>query len=159
MDSKLNITVKEKMLLLERSIHLAVGAHKGQFDKAGVPYILHPLRVMSSSGSVFEKIVAVLHDTLEDTTLTRKQLRDEGFPTVVLDALDAVTKNKSENYDEFILRCKNNPVARSVKLLDMRDNCDLFRLQEIEEKHIDMVRKYHRGMKILRDDGFTYITS
>ena len=144
---------------LELSIRLAVNLHAGQFDKAGKPYILHPLRVMNNVNTIEEKIVGVLHDTIEDTELTLDELENLfGFPSNIVEAVNLLTKEKDVSYKEYILKIKNNELARVVKLADMRDNSDLFRLHEVEEKHLKMIKKYHWGMKQLRDDN-KYLTS
>jgi (p)ppGpp synthase/HD superfamily hydrolase len=137
--------------LLEKAIRLAVNAHAGQLDKAGIPYILHPLRVMQAGSTVEEKIVGILHDVLEDTSITEEFLMNEGFPRYIVEAVLSVTKISKEAYEDFIKRCSKNEIGREVKIKDMRDNSDLFRLRDIEEHHIKMIRKYHWGMKILRE--------
>ncbi len=144
--------------LLELAIRLAVSYHAGQFDKAGKPYILHPLRVMNAVNSINEKIVAVLHDTIEDTPLTTTMLYQEGFPLRTIYAIKLLSKNKGEPYKPYILRIKKNDTARSVKIADLRDNSDLFRLHDVEEKHLKMIKKYHWAMKQLRDEN-KYLTS
>lgn len=147
--------------LLEKAIRIAVHVHTGQFDKAGVPYILHPLRVMNGVKKVKEKIVAVLHDTIEDhpDLISLNLLRQEGFPEEILDALDSVTRREYETYEQFILRAKENEIGRKVKIVDLRDNSDLFRVHELEDKHLCLMKRYHRAMKILRKDGQVYITN
>ena len=128
--------------LLEKAIVIAVGAHRGQRDRYGAPYILHPLRVMSRLNSVTEKIVAILHDVLEDTNWTFQDLKREGFPDSVLAALDCVTKRDGEDYEEFVERSRSNPLARSVKLADLEDNMDLRRLPTITEEDKNRLEKY-----------------
>src|SRR6516162_276932 len=120
--------------LLENAIVIAVGAHRGQRDRYGAPYILHPLRVMGRVNSVTEKMVAILHDVVEDTKWTLEDLKREGFPNSVLAALDCVTKQEGEDYEEFVERSRSNPLARSVKLADLEDNMDLRRLHAITEE-------------------------
>ena len=131
---------------LERAISLAAQAHEGQLDKTGQPYILHPLRVMLKVSSLYEQMTAILHDVLEDTTLTAEALKAEGCPEEVLEALDALTRRKGEKYlDEYILRIKKNPIAKSVKLSDLADN--LNPLRGYDNKSLR--ERYARAIKIL----------
>ena len=149
--------------LLEKAIRIAVLKHAGQFDKAGVPYILHPLRVMNACETVEEKIVGISHDLLEDCFKTIEEgiayLEHEGFPGYIIDAIVSVTHKPHESWEDFIMRCKDNEIGRKVKKRDMRDNSDLHRMKDVEEKHLRMIRKYHWGMKQLRKSGKIYITS
>jgi (p)ppGpp synthase/HD superfamily hydrolase len=134
---------------LERAIELAVKHHKGQKDKAAQPYILHPLRLMLSMTTEVERIVAVLHDIVEDTTITLDNLRKEGFGEKIVSAIECVTKKDGENYDSFIERISYNPLATDVKLADLEDNMDLSRLPEVTEKDLLRVAKYQRAVKRL----------
>ena len=114
---------------LERAIAIAAEAHAGQFDKAGAPYVLHPLRMMLRLLSNDQRIVAVLHDVCEDCPgWTLDRLRSEGFPDHVIEALRSVTKCDGENYEAFVRRAAANPIGRPVKLADLYDNCDLARI-------------------------------
>ena len=144
--------MRDQLILLERAIRIATHAHSGQFDKAGVPYILHPLRVMNALKTIDEKIVGITHDVVEDTSITAEFLLTEGFPQYIVDAILSVTRPKSEKYTDFIQRCKKNTIGRNVKLADLRDNSDLFRMHELQDKHLSMVKKYHRAIKELEPD-------
>jgi len=135
---------------LERAIAIAVEAHRGQFDKAGRPYVLHPLRMMFRMQNDTEMIVAVLHDVVEDAEdWTFEKLRAEGFDEQVLAALDGVTKRDGESYEEFIHRAARNPVARRVKLADLEDNMDIRRLQQLGERDGARLAKYLRAWQTL----------
>ena len=129
---------------LARAIEIAVQAHSGQTDKAGAPYILHPLRVMLSLASEDERIVGVLHDVIEDCpewTMGRLQL--EGFSDHVLAALASVTKlADNEPYPDFIARASRNPIGICVKRADLLDNLDVRRLKEVTEKDARRLNKY-----------------
>ena len=116
------------MSSLERAIELAVQYHKGQLDKVGQPYILHPLRVMQRCQGVTAQMVAVMHDLLEDTPVTSEMLLGEGFSPEVVDGLLGVTRQKGESYRDFVLRSGRNPLSRQVKLADLEDNLDIRRL-------------------------------
>ena len=96
-------------------------------DKQGLPYILHPLRVMDGVEGLDAKIVAVLHDVVEDTSVTLDDLEQEGFSREVLAAVRCVTHAEGESYAEYVVRCRDNPIARRVKLSDLADNTRLSR--------------------------------
>ena len=137
------------MNLLEKAIAIAVAAHTEQLDKSGAPYILHPLRVMLGVTSEAEQIVAVLHDVVEDTPWTLEQLRAEGFPELLLVALDCVTKRENEDYFDFIGRIKPNPLAVAVKISDLHDNMKLSRIPNPTEKDFQRLKKYEKALAIL----------
>ncbi|MBF0285644.1 MAG: bifunctional (p)ppGpp synthetase/guanosine-3',5'-bis(diphosphate) 3'-pyrophosphohydrolase [Magnetococcales bacterium] len=115
---------------LEKAIQLAVSAHRGQKDKAGIPYVLHPLRVMMRMSDPIARIVAVLHDVVEDTPVTLDELRREGFSPEVLEALDCLTHREGESYEEYIERAASHPLALAVKRADLEDNMDIRRLSQ-----------------------------
>ena len=137
------------MSTIERAIALAALAHVGQVDKAGAPYILHPLRVMLRLEGMEERIVAVLHDVVEDSDWTLERLRNEGFSEIILQAIDAVSQRPDEDYNEFIVRASKNSIGRRVKLADLEDNSDLSRLTEVTDRDLARLRKYQRGIAIL----------
>ncbi len=122
---------------------LAVRAHDGQYDKGGSPYILHPLAVMNLLSNENERILALLHDTVEDTDVTNEEVR-EGFGDVIADALDCLTHRKNETYEEYIDRVASNPLSVDVKLADLRHNMDLSRIPDPTEKDWERIRKYKR---------------
>ena len=113
---------------------------------------------MYSVSTIDEKIVAIGHDLLEDTDMSAKKLLNYGFPTHIVEAIILLTNTPDVTYKERILLIKKNALAREVKIADMRDNSDLFRLHDVESKHLKMIKKYHWGMKQLRDNT-KYITS
>jgi hypothetical protein len=138
------------MATLERAIEIAVQAHKGVLDKSGAPYILHPLRLMFAVDELEAKIVAVLHDVVEDSKPPNRwgmeKLRAEGFSASVLDAIDCVSARPDETYEAFIGRILPNPIARQVKKADILDNMNLVRLgHEITEKDVVRLQKYQRA--------------
>jgi (p)ppGpp synthase/HD superfamily hydrolase len=137
------------MATLERAIEIAARAHSGQVDKAGEPYVLHPLRMMLAVTMPEARMAAVLHDVVEDTAVTLEELRGEGFPEAVLEAVEALTKRDSEDYEAFIRRVAPNPIAREVKLADLRDNSDLSRIAEPTERDRERIRKYQRAIAYL----------
>ncbi len=141
------------MSTLERAIAIAAQAHLGQVDKAGSPYILHPLRVMMRLHSAEERIVGVLHDVLEDTAVTVADLRGEGFSEEILTALLAVTKSEGEDYESFVRRAAQNPIAKNVKMADLLDNSDLGRLSSVTPKDHERVLKYRRAIAKLQSQN------
>jgi (p)ppGpp synthase/HD superfamily hydrolase len=133
-------------ILLERAIGIAEQQHAGQVDKAGRPYIEHPKRVMRAMSTYPERIVAVLHDVVEDTDLTLDQLADEGFPDYILAALDSVTRRARESYEEFIARAARDAIGRRVKYADLQDNADLSRIAAPTDADRARTAKYQRAM-------------
>jgi (p)ppGpp synthase/HD superfamily hydrolase len=104
------------MPTLEHAIAIAAKAHEGQIDKAGAPYVLHPLRLMLQMSTAEERIVAVLHDVVEDCDWTPEQLRAEGFSEGILEALDSVTKREGEDYEAFIRRSRSSAILRIIRI-------------------------------------------
>lgn len=137
------------MDILTKAIILAAQGHDGQTDKGGQPYILHPLRVMQSAKGEDERIVAVLHDLVEDTGYTLAHLAGEGFPDEIVQAVDCLTKRDGEAYDAFIDRIRANPLASRVKILDISDNMDLGRIASPTQEDHDRLDKYRRALVAL----------
>ena len=135
--------------LLEIAIKLAEKYHKGQFDKGGKPYIEHPLRVMESVESLEEKVLAVLHDVLEDCDVYKDQIIKEGIPEYLVEKLEILCKGKNEKYFDYIDRIKADQSAINVKLSDLKDNMNLKRLKEVTEKDINRIEKYKKAKEIL----------
>jgi (p)ppGpp synthase/HD superfamily hydrolase len=135
---------------LEDAIILAAGAHRGQTDKAGEPYILHPLRVMLHLEDEEGRIAAALHDVLEDTATTADNLRDWGYGEKVIEALEALTRREGESYPEFIERLAPNPLARRVKLADLEDNMNLRRLPAAGDAGRARLARYQAAWERLR---------
>jgi (p)ppGpp synthase/HD superfamily hydrolase len=134
---------------IDKAISIATKAHAGQLDKAGQPYILHPLRLMFKFHSNDEMIVAVLHDVVEDSSFTLENLKDYKFSEVVINAIAILTKSNNESYEDFILRVSNNELARKIKIEDIKDNLDLTRLNKITDNDLVRIEKYHRALKWL----------
>jgi (p)ppGpp synthase/HD superfamily hydrolase len=141
------------MSLLEKAIHVACDAHAGQLDKAGQPYILHPLRLMMKFSSEQEQIVAVLHDVVEDADVSLQQLRSLGFAEDVIHAIDCLTKREGEGYDAFIERISKNKLATQLKIQDIQDNLDLTRLPSITDKDLERAKKYHQALTYLQNQA------
>jgi (p)ppGpp synthase/HD superfamily hydrolase len=134
---------------LEDAISLAVKAHRRRKDKGGAAYILHSLRVMLRMKTKDERIVAVLHDVVEDTKYTLEDLRKAGYFQKILRSLDYLTKRESEEYDQFIKRVKRNPLARKVKIVDIEDNLDLARIRKPKKRDFKRIDKYRRALSEL----------
>lgn len=134
---------------LDKAIEIACQAHAGQVDKSGQPYILHPLRLMLKMQDESARIIAVLHDVVEDSEVSFDDLKALGFSQEILASLDCLTKRANETYDSFIARILPNQLARSVKIEDIKDNMDLNRLKSITEKDLTRITKYHKALKIL----------
>ncbi|MBI3899003.1 MAG: GTP pyrophosphokinase [Gammaproteobacteria bacterium] len=135
--------------LLEAALQLALVAHKGQKDKAGQPYILHPLRLMLKLQHENERIVALLHDVVEDSNISLDDLRRHGFSDDLVAAVDCLSRKSGESYDDFIQRISNSPLAIKVKIEDLKDNLDLTRLDDIHENDLSRLKKYHVALKYL----------
>lgn len=130
------------MSTLEKAIAIAAKAHAGQVDKAGQPYILHPLRVMLRLETEDDRIAGVLHDVVEDTTVTLEQLASAGFPASVVVAIDALTKTPGETRLVAAARAAENAIARRVKLADNTENMDLGRIANPTAKDYTRVEEY-----------------
>lgn len=137
------------MPTLERAIEIAARAHAGQTDKAGQPYILHPLRLMLAVTTLHERMAAVLHDVVEDTKVTFADLTQEGFPEEVITAIKILTKHKGESRLDASKRAVLNPIARCVKLADVADNMDLSRIINPTQKDYARIKEYEEVRKVL----------
>lgn len=128
--------------LYDHALRIAIRAHEGQQDKSGREYMMHPIRVAERCKDTRAKIVALLHDTIEDTDVTIDYLRKEGFPEEIIDAVLSVTKQEDENYEDFVRRSAKNAIGKEVKIADLEDNMDIRRLKEIKEEDVARLRKY-----------------
>ncbi|GAB4265087.1 MAG: HD domain-containing protein [Candidatus Promineifilaceae bacterium] len=137
--------------LVDKAIAIAVQGHAGQTDKAGRPYILHPLHLMMQMNSNEEMITAVLHDVVEDTNITLDDLAKEGFPPEVLEALSLLTHDDGTPYDDYVARLKHHPLARRVKIADLEHNMDVRRLNTMGEKDLQRLQKYQHAWRFLQE--------
>lgn len=144
------------MNLIENALRIALDAHAGQSDKAGAPYVLHPIRVMMKLESAELQAAALLHDVLEDSDYKEADLRAAGIPEEVIDLVLAVTKREDEDtgdeagYERFIERIATNPRAARIKLADIEDNLDVRRIRELKDKDLSRIRRYHRAWHRLK---------
>lgn len=137
--------------LLVVAIKMACDAHSGQVDKGNQPYILHSLAVMARVDSIEEKMVAVLHDVLEDSTLfTTKDMLEAGIPGTVIEALHCITKRKEESYWDYLNRVKSNPIATKVKIADLTENSNLDRIPNPTSKDRQRLEKYKSALEFLQ---------
>ena len=137
------------MSSLDKAILIACQAHTEQVDKAGQPYIMHPLRLILKFDNDIERIVAVLHDVIEDSNTTTDDLYHYGFCKEVIDAINCLSKRDDEAYDDFILRISKNSLAAKIKIEDLKDNLNLVRINCIGKKDLARVVKYHKALKFL----------
>jgi len=130
---------------LQRALEIAVTAHKGQTQKNGSPYVIHPLRLMFSVDSNEAKMCAVLHDVVEDTYWELDELKAEGFSQDVLEALDCLTHQEGVNYEVYIEKISSNRLATEVKLADLKDNMNMRRLPKMSSGALERIEKYHKA--------------
>ena len=130
---------------------LAAFAHAGQMDKAGQPYLSHPVAVAEKVCKPEEKVTALLHDVLEDTFVLPETIENL-FGAEILTALQAVTKKPGEGYMDFVARAKQNPIARAVKLADLEHNMDLSRIPNPTGEDLARVEKYRKAKAFLMED-------
>ena len=130
---------------LQRAIEIAVTAHKGQLQRNGLPYVLHPLTLMMGVASVEAKMAAVLHDVIEDTNWQLDDLRAERFSESVIQAIDCLTHRAGEEYETYIERVRVNEIAREVKLADLTDNMNICRIPELKLRDLSRLERYHKA--------------
>lgn len=135
---------------LHRALKICIQAHRNQEDKAGVLYALHPIAVMSQMDTVDEKVVALLHDVIEDTSWTLQDLKNEGFSASVLRALTLLTKPSGADYSHYIARITTDHLARKVKMADLRHNMDASRVPLTIEAG-NRLLKYNRALNFLKE--------
>ncbi len=138
---------------LEETIVLVAQAHQGQVDKAGEPYILHPIRVMLRVKELTTRQVALLHDVVEDTEVTLNDLRQFGYTDEVIEAVELLTHGPQDDYETYIEQIARNPIAREVKLADLADNLDVTRLSRITEATERRLARYRRAVARLETES------
>ena len=135
--------------LTEKALKIAYSAHHGQADREGLPYIHHPLHLAEQMQTEDACVVALLHDVVEDTDISIDDLRSEGFTEEQLTAIKYLTHNPKDDYFEYVLKIRENDLARTVKLADLRHNMDITRLSKVTEKDLKRVEKYKKAEKLL----------
>lgn len=141
---------KSETEMLELAAHLMLDAQKGQVDKAGQPYFLHPMRVALNCETSVQKTVAFLHDVIEDTAISSADLKRFGFSDEVVEAVLSLTRKPDEDYEAFIQRCALNPIGRYVKIRDLEDNLNVKRLNELDYAAMERVNKYLKALRFLK---------
>jgi (p)ppGpp synthase/HD superfamily hydrolase len=140
----------KRTFTLDDAIQVARRAHEGQLDKSGRPYIGHPLRVMGALRDERERMAAVLHDVVEDTSVTLDDLREAGCPPEVLDAVAAVTKRPGEDQETYLARVAANPIALAVKRADIADNMSPDRMSRLDKATQErLLAKYTSALRQL----------
>lgn len=141
--------------MLDKAIAIAAAAFEGKFDKGGVPYILHCLHVMRQVEALGEQaqIAAVLHDLLEDRPdlYTAEKLIDLGFDPRTVSIIVLLTHAKDEPYMDYVMRISVSPIARAIKMADLRHNSDIHRMKGLREKDFERLVKYHKAYAFLRE--------
>lgn len=135
--------------LTKKALKLSFDAHKDQVDKGGIPYVYHPFHVAEQMTTEETVAVALLHDVIEDTNLTLDDIRAQGFPDNVIEALALLTHDDTTPYLDYVAAVKKNPIARAVKLADLQHNSDLSRLDKIDEKTAKRIKKYQKAIALL----------
>lgn len=138
--------------LTKKAMSLCFEAHKEQKDKSGLPYVFHPFYVAEQMETEEETIVALLHDMVEDTDWSLEALAAEGFGEEVIRALALLTHEKNVNYKQYVRAIKQNPLAKAVKLADLRHNSDLSRLNVVDEKARKRYEQYVEAIAILTEE-------
>lgn len=133
----------------KKAMKLCFEAHKDQVDKSGMPYVFHPFHLAEQMTDEATTVTALLHDVVEDTDYTLNDLRAMGFPAEAVDAIAMMTHDPEVPYLDYVAKIKTNPVARAVKLADLRHNSDLSRLDTVDEKALERVEKYRRAIRLL----------
>ena len=137
--------------LTKKAMKLCFLAHKEQTDKSGLPYVFHPFHLAEQMEDELTTIVALLHDVVEDSEYTLDDLREMGFPEAAVAAIALMTHSEDVPYLDYVASIKENPVARTVKLADLRHNSDLSRLDHVDTKALARVEKYAAAIRLLED--------
>ena len=143
----------DKQTQLQKAIQLAKHYHDGQFDKAGKPYFYHPHTVASLVDDIDAKIVAYMHDLIEDTPVTKDFLLEQGFDANIVDAVVCLTKSDDNiDYLDYVRDIAKNPLAKKVKIADLTTNSDLSRIKNPTQKDVERTEKYKKALKILNEE-------
>ena len=135
--------------LTKKALKLCFEAHKDQTDKTGLPYVFHPFHLAEQMTDEYTTVTALLHDIAEDTNYTLNDLKEMGYPDEVITALTLLTHDDGSEYMDYVKRLKNNPIARAVKLADLKHNSDLSRYDKIDGNAIKRTAKYQQAIEIL----------
>ena len=136
--------------LTKKALRLCFDAHREQVDKTGLPYVFHPFHLAEQMKDEATTVCALLHDVVEDTDYTLDDLRSMRYPDEVLDALALLTHDPAEPYMDYVKEIAKNPIARKVKMADLRHNSDLSRMDEVDEWAVKRTEKYRRALAYLK---------
>ena len=137
--------------MTKKALQLCFRAHRDQLDKSGLPYVFHPFHLAEQMTDEETTVVALLHDVVEDSEYTFRDLEEMGFPAQVLEALGLLTHDPVVPYLDYVARIRENPIARAVKLADLRHNSDLSRLDQVDARALARVEKYRQAMALLEN--------
>ncbi len=138
--------------LTQKAMILCFQAHKNQVDKSGIPYVFHPIHLAEQMKDEYTTVTALLHDVIEDTDHTISDLISMGYPDEIIDALKLLTHAEGIDYFDYVRDIKGNPIAKAVKLADLRHNSDITRLNKVDDKALKRVDKYKQAMELLLSD-------
>lgn len=137
--------------MTKKALKLCFEAHKKQFDKSGLPYVFHPFHLAEQMDTEETIVVSLLHDVVEDSNFTFDDLIEKGFGESVIQALRLLTHDDETDYMDYVRAIKCNPIAKTVKLADLRHNSDITRLDVVDKKALDRRNKYLEAIKILEE--------
>ena len=137
--------------MTQRAMKLCFAAHRDQTDKSGMPYVFHPFHLAEQMTDELTTVTAFLHDVVEDTPYTLDDLRGMGFPDEVIGALTLLTHDPAVPYLDYVAKIGSNPIAKAVKLADLRHNNDLTRLDNPSDKDLARVEKYRKAIQLLEE--------
>ena len=135
----------------KKALKLCFEAHKEQVDKSGMPYVFHPFHLAEQMQTEEATVVALLHDVVEDTDYTIDDLTSLGFGKTITDAIALMTHADGVAYMDYVREIKNNPIAKEVKLADLKHNSDLTRLDVVDESALNRREKYLKAIKLLEE--------
>lgn len=135
----------------KKAMKLCFKAHKEQVDKSGIPYVFHPIHLAEQMEDEDTTVVALLHDVIEDTEYTIKDLEDMGFNQNVIAAISLMTHAEGVPYMDYVAQIKENPFAKIVKLADLKHNSDISRLDTVDAKAMARVEKYAKAIQLLSE--------
>lgn len=136
----------------KKALKICFEAHKNQVDKCSTPYVFHPFHLAEQMSDEKTTIVALLHDVVEDSDYTLKDIAHMGFGEKITEALSLLTHKPSIPYMEYIENLKNNPIARAVKIADLEHNSDLSRLDVVDDKTLERKEKYQKALQLLKEE-------
>ena len=135
----------------KKALAICFEAHKDQADKSGLPYVFHPFHLAEQMEDEVTTVVALLHDVVEDTDWTFEGLAAEGFAPEAIAAMRLLTHNDDTLYPDYVAKIKSDPIARAVKLADLRHNSDLSRLDAVDDEALRRREKYLEAIRLLTE--------